>query len=171
MLAYELITPYAENAKCKYKSYEDRLDYINKHPLKNPYNNIKLTRPKWDYYNGKILQHASARYINNAFDIVKSIFEELHLKYIINEVKVEDLPKVNSSIAEIRWVLAHATPWKRGSDAISNTLIRSIYKAIGIKTSPLKRGVSLDLEAYCTNLNDYKENFANYFIKKPEIIN
>ena len=77
---------------------------------------------------------------------------------------------INNSIAEIRWILAHATPWERGSDAISNTFIRAIYKAAGIKAYPLKKGVSLDLEAYCTNLTDYKENFTDYFIKKPHIV-
>ena len=70
----------------------------------------------------------------------------------------------------MRWILAHTTPWERGSDAISNTFIRSIYKAAGIKTHPLKRGVSLDLEAYCTNIDEYKINFANYFTKKPELV-
>ena len=88
----------------------------------------------------------------------------------MKEVREEDLTDINSMIAEIRWILAHATPWERGSDAISNTFMRSVYKAAGIKTYPLKKGVSLDLEAYCTELKDYKKNFANYFLRKPEIV-
>ena len=58
----------------------------------------------------------------------------------------------------------------RGSDAISNVFIRAMYKSIGIKSYPLKKGVSLDLEAYCTELEDYKKNFAGYFTKPPKII-
>ena len=89
----------------------------------------------------------------------------------MKEIKEENLSDFNSLIAEIRWILAHSTPWERGSDAISNTFIRSIYKAAGVKAYPLKKGVSLDLEAYCTDLEEYKSKFPQYFAKPPKIIN
>lgn len=162
-----LITAYSKTNR--YKDYADRFDYIVKHPLKNPYR-IELTRPVHDKDLGKFLDHGSAKYINTAFYHAKKIYENLYSKYITNEVKKENLEDVNCSIAEIRWILAHATPWERGSDAIANTFVRSIYKAIGIKTTPLKKGISLDLEAYCTELDEYKRRFASYFVKKPMII-
>ena len=65
--------------------------------------------------------------------------------------------------------MAHATPWERGSDAISNIFTRAFYKSMGIKTHPSKKGVSFDLQAYCTNLADYKKDFTTYFQKAPEI--
>ncbi len=71
------------------------------------------------------------------------------------------MDEINETIAEIRWIMAHATPWSRGSDAISNVFMRAMYKAIGIKSYPLQKGVSLDLEAYCTELEDYKSGFPN----------
>ena len=43
-------------------------------------------------------------------------------------------------------------------------------KALGVKATPLKKGISLDLEAYCTNLGKYKKNFPNYFEKSPTVI-
>ena len=138
--------------------------------LKNPYKDIELSRPLHDRDYGKFIDHASAKYIDSAFERVNNIYNRLYTKYIANEVKEENLTDVNNMIAEIRWILAHATPWERGSDAISNTFIRSVYKAMGIKAYPLKRGISLDLEAYCTNLKEYKNNFTSYFSKKPEII-
>ena len=103
-------------------------------------------------------------------DYVAKIFKDTIPKFINGELKKEKLDEVNSAIAEIRWVMAHATPWKRGSDAISNVLMRAMYKAIGVKTYPSKEGVSFDLEAYCTELEDYKKNFASYFEKAPEVI-
>ncbi len=169
--SFGLITRYSTKGKNKYKTYADRLDYIVKHPLKNPFGDISLTRPIHDAdFFGKCLDHGDIKYINNAFRHVKEIYNNLHKNYIQKEVKEKDLDNVNSSIAEMRWILAHATPWERGSDAISNTFIRAIYKAMGVKAYPLKKGVSLDLEAYCTNLDEYKKNFASYFSKKPEII-
>ena len=166
----DIITRYSKDRKNRYSSYTERLDYTVKHPLKNPYNNIVLTRPIHDADYGKFIAHANPKYIDNAFYRINKIYDELQEKYIQREVQKEDLEDVNNSIAEIRWILAHATPWERGSDAISNTFIRSIYKAMGIKAGPLKRGVSLDLEAYCTNIDEYKKNFPCYFNKKPEII-
>ncbi len=165
-----LYTPYSKTDKNKYQIYADRLDFVKTHPLKNPYKDIGLTRPKYDKYNRSIMKHAHPKYIYNAFKHIKSVYDELYHKYIENEAKVENLPDINSSLAEIRWILAHATPWVRGSDAISNTLIRAIYKSMGVKTVQLKKGVSLDIEAYCTNLNDYKNKFASYFTKEPQII-
>ena len=167
----DLMTNYSNKRKCRYRIYSNRLDYTVTNPLKNPYNDISLTRPRHDRDIGKFLDHGDAKYIDNAFNHINKIYDNLYENYILKEAKEENLADINSSIAEIKWILAHATPWERGSDAISNTFIRSIYKAIGIKTYPLKRGISLDLEAYCTNLDEYKNKFASYFSKKPKIIN
>ena len=80
------------------------------------------------------------------------------------------MPKINSDIAEIRWIMAHSMPWERGSDAISNVFTRALYKSMGIKSYPIKKDISLDLEAFCTPLNEYKQKFASYFEKEPEIV-
>lgn len=48
--------------------------------------------------------------------------------------------------------------------------MRSMYKAVGVKTYPISKGVSLDLEAYCTELPDYIRKFPKYFEKAPEIV-
>ncbi len=164
-----LITPYSKNPKNRYRCYSDRLDYTVKHPLNNPFY-IELTRPVHEKDSGKFIEHGNGKYIHTSFSIIDKIYNKLYTNFILNEVKEENLTDVNNSIAEIRWILAHATPWERGSDAISNTFMRSIYKAMGIKAYPLKKGVSLDLEAYCTNLDDYKNKFTEYFTKKPKII-
>ena len=166
-----LITRYGFPQKNRYNIYANRFNYRMKHPLKNPYSDISLTRPRRDYDSGHFLEHAHEKYINNTFEKLNSIYDVLYKKCISNEPKEENLSEINSLIAEMRWILAHSTPWERGSDAISNTFIRAVYKAAGIKAYPLKRGVSLDLEAYCTNLKEYKNNFAGYFLKKPEIVN
>ena len=169
--SFGIITRYSSSGKNKYKIYADRLDYTVQHPLKNPFSDIGLTIPRHDKnFYGKYLDHADSKYINNALRHVKDLYNQLHINYIQNELKEKDLDNVNSLIAEVRWILAHATPWERGSDAISNTFIRAIYKAMGVKVYPLKKDVSLDLEAYCTNLDEYKKNFTSYFSKKPEII-
>ena len=150
----------------RYKSYEKRLDYVAKHPLDVPIETIGMTLPNEQ----KAIFHGEAFLVNNSLDYVFNLCNKIIPKYINNEVKERNLDEINSIIAEMRWVLAHSTPWLGGSDAISNVLIRVLYKAMGIKTYPIAQGKSLDLEAYCTNLKDYKKNFAKYFSKPPEIV-
>lgn len=161
----DLTTPYANN---KYRPYTDRFDYIAEHPLhEKPI--VDISRPVVDK-NIKYIFHAPSRHLNETLNKIFALTAEIFPKYIHEEVKPENLADINAAIAEIRWLLAHSTPWMRGSDAISNVFMRSMYKAVGIKSYPLKKGVSLDLEAYCTELKDYKKKFTEYFTKPPEIV-
>lgn len=154
-------TYYKDN---RYSCYKQRLDYVARNSLKR-IGNLGMSYP-----NTRDIVHGEPFFINNSLDYVVKIFKDTIPKFINGELKKENLDEVNNAIAEIRWVMAHATPWKRGSDAISNVLMRAMYKAIGVKTYPPKEGVSFDLEAYCTELEDYKKNFASYFEKAPEVI-
>ena len=158
----EAYTYYKNN---RYSCYQDRLDATAKKPLKKFDASIGMSRP-----NTKDIVHGDQHLINNALDYVYYLFNKTIPKFINGELTSENLPEVNSTIAEMRWIMAHATPWLRGSDAISNVLMRAMYKAIGVKTYPPREGLSFDLEAYCTELDDYKKKFASYFEKAPEVI-
>lgn len=156
----DIVTCYDEG---RYSCYKNRLIKTLSQPLKSP--GIGMTRPT-QY----ALIHANANTINDSLDRVFKLSGKIFPRFIHDEVKEEHMDEVNETIAEIRWIMAHATPWSRGSDAISNVFMRVIYKAIGVKAHPLKQGVSLDLEAYCTELEEYKKRFSEYFEKPPEII-
>ncbi len=152
----------------KYKTYADRIDDIKYNPLKNPYPDIDLTVPVFE--NGeKFLQHGRKDSIGNVFKHLSDIYKDFS-KFTKIDVQQEHLPKINDQIATMRWILAHSTPWERGSDSIANVLMRAMYKSVGIKSYPLAKGVSLDMEAFCTNLADYKKKFPKYFSKPPEVI-
>ncbi len=165
----ELVTPVTN----QYKSYMNKLKPICEHPIKSPYYDIDVA--KLEYFDTektyKII-HPSDTKVNNALDRIGGKFFNLKKDYILTPKKVtkETLPKINTDIAEIRWILAHSMPWERGSDAISNIFMRSLYKSMGIKTYPIKKGISLDMEAFCTPLEEYKNNFHTYFSTKPEVI-
>lgn len=161
----ELTTSYRNN---RYSSYEKRLDAVAKKPLYSSYA-MNYSRPHIEEGKKQIV-HASCDYVNKTLDYIMILCKKLFPKYIKNDIKPENMKEFNDTVAEIRWQLAHSTPFVRGSDAISNTLMRVIYKSAGIKSYPLKKGVSLDLEAFCTNLEEYKAKFTDFFIKKPQII-
>ena len=153
-----------------YITYKTRFDKINKAPLKTEYEGVSLTRIEFEKEN-RIMAHGEKSKVNSALDKVRNIYKMLHKKYISHPENVTEnsLNDINSVIAEIRWILAHSTPWERGSDAISNIFMRALYKSMGIKTYPSASGVSFDLEAYCTELADYRKCFPKYFSKSPQI--
>ena len=59
--------------------------------------------------------------------------------------------------------MVHTMPFKRGTNGISDVLMRSQYAALGINMSHVKPGVGLDLEAFCFELGDYKANWRAFF--------
>ena len=152
-----------------YHGYTPRLNICIDRPLANPYPDVSLTRPKCGY-DTNFLRHGDSSLINSALDRVFDLYQKGIAKYTKIDVQPKHLKDINNNVAEIRWILAHATPWERGSDSISNVFIRAIYKALGIKATPLAKDVSLDMEAYCTNLESYKKKFPTYFEKPPEVI-
>lgn len=157
---------YTFYARGRYSSYANRLNMLCIYPLEETPDKLAISRP----INFSDIEHGEQSKINNSLEVVFNDFQKLFPKYLNQDAKKKDLPDINSTIAEIRWILAHATPWVRGSDAISNAFMRAIYKAAGVKTFPVKEGISLDLEAYCTTLSDYKKCFPKYFEKPPEIV-
>lgn len=155
----------------QYSPYEERFDKVFKQQLKKPYDNIGMTTISHTKEN-KLMLHGNAFGINESLNRVGGKYFNLRRDYILKPENVtkEKLNDINSDVAEIRWLMAHATPWERGSDAISNSFMRALYKSMGIKTYPAKPNISFDLEAYCTELPEYKKNFASYFEKPPEIV-
>ena len=159
----EVFTPYD---KGRYSVYKDRLNEIFEKPLKEINNKIGMTRP-----NGKEdIQHGEAKKINSSLDYIFELFNKNIKPYTDGSATKDDLKNITDSIAEIRWILAHSTPWLRGSDAISNVLMRALFKSVGIKAYPPAENISYDFEAYCRDLQDYKDNFSSFFEKPLEII-
>jgi len=154
----------------RYNIYTERLNKTIKKPLKNPYEDIELSIPMKCKSVGSSIKHASADKINTGLDLIETKYYELLGTYTPEKVTTKNLKDITNSIAEIRWIMAHLTPWERGSDAISNVFMRALFKAFGIKTTPTAKNISLDMEAYCTNLKEYQKNFPNFFEKAPKVI-
>lgn len=156
----------------RYSGYKSKFKPLVKKPLTSPFYDVDTA--KIEQYNKSQLRiaHPSDDKINNALDRVGGKFFNLRKNFISKPENVtqDTLPEINSDIAEIRWILAHSMPWERGSDAISNIFMRALYKSMGIKTYPIKKDISLDLEAFCTPLDKYKANFGSYFEKEPHIV-
>ena len=163
-----LITKYGKKfGNKKYNAYEARLDACIESPIRSVHQDVALTRPEV-FAGVKQIRHGDSKNINGSFRLLSKLHSFVLKQYLSKDLNENDLKVINNAIAQIRWILAHTTPWERGSDSISNVYMKAMYKALGIKTYPPARGVSFDLEAFCTNLSDYRKNFYMYFEKKPE---
>jgi len=77
--------------------------------------------------------------------------------------------EVIDGVAELHWWLAHAYPNLRGSAAVADSMTKVILMAHGIEPgrwkgdSPSHRGISPDIEAFLRPLDDYVQNYRNFF--------
>lgn len=85
----------------------------------------------------------------------------------LRQIKNPSVDEVLRSCAIIQWLITQETPYKRGADSIANILAKSIMHTNGIFISPLKDGISLDFEAFDTDLDDYIEKYPNFFKVRP----
>ena len=160
---FDAFTPYKLGP---YKVYEKQLDATYLLPLTPINRDLAMSTP--DGF-GEIV-HGHPRLINNSLDYIFDLFNNKYTKFLKKDVKAEDLNEIIDVVAEIRWIIAHATPWLRGSDAISNVFMRAMLKAVGVKASSPAKGISFDLEAYCNELPAYKSKFNSYFEKPLRVI-
>ena len=93
--------------------------------------------------------------------LVKKEYEKL------KKIKNPSCQDVMRSCAIIQWLIAQETPYYSGSDSIANLLTKSIMHAYGVHISPIKSGISLDFEAFDTDLDEYINNYPNFFKEKP----
>lgn len=155
------------------------IEYKNKYGklLKHKHKKISLTEPNSKYLDANTckiekessyLTHISYGTYKNChawqisnLDLAKKEYEHLR------RFKNPSLEQINKSCATIHWLIAQESPWQKGSDSIARILTSSIYNAYDIQLTPLKDGVSLDFEAFYSNLDDYVKKYPKLFLVEP----
>ena len=128
------------------------------------FSNAPITKLKINTLNGEML-HPSGDKSFLTLHYVKGLYDK-----IMNSKNKGIIP-LNENIAKMHWVFAHGMPFKRGSDSIANILVKSIYRANDVKVTGAKEGISFDLEAFSTELNEYVENYPYLYDLPPRKIN
>ena len=162
------ITPFTKDDS--YEEYFDRFTRV-KSPRKAPYDDIELTQILYNKHVGDgssgTMYHPANKYVEPGLNHVRERYNELQSLFdkVKNGQKLskQDINYANEKIAEIYFLMANVMPYERGSNGISDILMRSIYKGLGIEQPALKHGVSLDLEAFCMDLNEYKKKWNSFF--------
>ncbi|MBQ7126290.1 hypothetical protein IJO12_04310, partial [bacterium] len=147
-----------------YERFKNMIDSNN--ALSPLFENAPMTRLEYDATNGRvIMQHPAADNIPLAMNHVEKIHN--NLQELVNKVKSSQQLSpteqvfIDESIAEIHYTLSHAMPWARGSNGIIDSYVRSLYKSLGLDLPALKNNVSLDLEAFCTDLETFKNKWCS----------
>ena len=160
--------PYATTPVRNYPEYIDRLEAMNNKI--RTYKGIELTDIGLSPYNDNTdlyMLHPKRKNIPPAMKEINKCYDKL--QPLVQKVQnggtltASELEFVDDQMAEMYYLLANVMPWNRGSNGISDIFMRSVYESLGIDRPALKQGVSLDLEAFCCNMNDYKANWNSFF--------
>lgn len=147
-----------------YSAYVSRLNNVRKRV--SPYNNFKLTEIQKC---NSILKHPyheevaqNMKTIKERYNVYRSLVEAYKKQ---GNLTSEQKQQADGIISEIYYLMANTCPFYRGSNGISDVLMRSQYSALGINKPHVKNGVGLDLEAFCMNLDEYKTKWNSFFEK------
>lgn len=131
----------------------------------SPYKDFTLTEIQ---HSDRLMHHPYHEQVARNMDIISErykIFQDLVKAYNkTGKLTVEQRVQADDIISEIYYLMANTCPFKRGSNGISDVLMRSQYSALGINMPHVKSGVGLDLEAFCFELGDYKKNWRAFFV-------
>lgn len=151
-----------------YKDYAERLSK-NLRNRTSPYKNFKLTRsalPDEPVYCYKMIHPYPEEVVQNMGIISEryKIFQDLVKEYRkTGKLTANQKKQANDIISEIYYLMSNTCPFERGSNGINDILMRSQYSALGINMPHVKKGVGLDLEAFCMDLNEYKMKWNSFF--------
>ena len=114
-----------------------------------------------------VLKHPSPKQVDKNMKIIANrykIFQTLVAMHKnTKELNTEQIKEVDDIISEIYYLMANTCPYYNGTSGMCDILMRSMYAVFGIDKPHIKHGISLDLESFCMNLNDYKKRWNNCF--------
>lgn len=157
-----------EGEALHYKEYFERLNK-NLHNRLSPYKNFTLTRgaTSKDFCYPETMVHPYPENIQKNIEIISEryrIYQKLLNEYKTNGcLTLEQKKQSDNIISEIYYLIANTCPFQRGSNGITDVLMRSQYSALGINKPHIKKGIGLDLEAFCMNLDEYKLKWNDFF--------
>lgn len=108
--------------------------------------------------------------VKPALNYSKEIYENLLENYTNRKLNKKEIKEVNSQIATIHWLMAHGVPYHRGSDSITNVFVKALYNALGFELDCAKENISFDLEAFCSELDEYRKKYTKLYEKEPKYI-
>lgn len=93
--------------------------------------------------------------------------EPIYKKIIENKKSLtpENIETITKDVAQIHWYLSQAMPFRRGGAGITDALCKTLFESKGIQVSPYKPNIDPNMEAYVLKLEDYVNEYKNFFEK------
>lgn len=92
----------------------------------------------------------------------QDVFENLK-QYKNAELSEENLEKIYEHVGAIHWCIAQSMPFMRGSAAMADAFSKSLFEALNVQTTPWKKSLSPDLEAFATPLEEFSKKYQTFF--------
>ena len=131
---------------------------------KSPYDDVRLTQicsePPTMIHPDKSSVRAGMVHVNEKYDELLPLFDKVKRGESLTK---DEIKMANQKIAEMYFLMANIMPWERGSNGITDIFMRSVYKSLGIEQPALKHGVSLDLEAFTMDMDEYVKKWDTFF--------
>ena len=105
--------------------------------------------------------------IDALFEVLQADYEGI--KPLIKKVQSgktlseTELKTLHNTIAEISYLFTNAKPFYRGSASANLAIVYGLYEMAGIDVPQVKIGRALDLSAFVTTPEEYKENWTHLF--------
>lgn len=145
-----------------YKEYVKRLNSARN--IESPHKDFTLTKTHPSDY---IMRHPYHEEVAKNMDIISErykVYQDLVETYNkTGQLTANQRIQADNIISEIYYLMSHTCPFQRGSNGISDVLMRSQYSALGIDMPHIKSGIGLDLEAFCMDLKDYQMKWKTFF--------
>ena len=150
-----------------YIEYVERLKgMLYKKRILSPYG-IELTKIKM-VKGEPTMFHPENATVEKGMKLIQGKYDSInkYIQKVQNGEKLSEkqIQEVHGLVAELYFISANVMPFARGSNGISDIFMRCIYDNLGIDQPALKRGVSLDLEAFCMDINEYKQRWLSFFV-------
>jgi Avirulence protein len=113
---------------------------------------------------GAILVHTDPAQIPKIFEEVDRLLGQVQS---INATTPSGRERCLDLVAQMHWWLAHAMPSERGSAVQADIFVRGVMKAHGIAPPPWASGVSPDITAMTSTMEDFVVNYAQLFERQP----
>lgn len=135
-----------------------------------PFIGTRLTQIKKNNDNTSTMEHPYIDFVDKtlhyAEESYNNVMDYLYQKRSGKIFDEKELKDIDDNMAQMYYLIANTLPFNRGTAGVSNILMRSMYKALGIKIPATKHNVGLDLEAFYMPMDEYKQNWRNFFEKE-----
>ncbi len=106
--------------------------------------------------------HMDERNIAQAMSYCQSLFEK-----IVSHAGSLSMSEVSLKISEFHWWLYHVTPHYRGSAAITEMLIKTLFRLYGHNSPGWKKDVVPFAQAMVLPLSEFQENYRLMYDRDP----